>query len=105
MSTAPTAQELAEFRRDVHGWLKADNAPADPGFLLPMTFMEVGLMPSSNSSGSGSTSYGALVICMAWPKAYGGGQGMDPASPMTRMWRCGAWCSSPSTSSASAKGP
>ncbi len=34
-------QELKEFRAEVAAWMK-DNNPADPGFLLPQTFMEVG---------------------------------------------------------------
>ena len=34
-------QELKEFRVEVAAWMK-DNKPADPGFLLPQTFMEVG---------------------------------------------------------------
>ena len=33
--------ELADFRRGVIDWIK-HNTPADPGFLLPQTFMEVG---------------------------------------------------------------
>ena len=33
--------ELADFRRGVIDWIK-NNTPADPGFLLPQTFMEVG---------------------------------------------------------------
>ncbi len=31
----------AEFRAQVAAWMQ-DNRPADPGFLLPQTFMEVG---------------------------------------------------------------
>ena len=38
---APSASELADFRAEVSGWLEEQN-PADPGFLLPQTFMEVG---------------------------------------------------------------
>ena len=34
-------QELNDFRSQVSAWMK-DNQPADPGFLLPQTFMEVG---------------------------------------------------------------
>ena len=34
-------QELTDFRAQVSAWMK-DNQPADPGFLLPQTFMEVG---------------------------------------------------------------
>ena len=34
-------KELQEFRDEVSAWMK-ENKPADPGFLLPQTFMEVG---------------------------------------------------------------
>ena len=37
----PEDSELEEFRREVSAWLD-QNKPADPGFLLPQTFMEVG---------------------------------------------------------------
>ena len=33
-------QELSEYRAEVRGWLEA-NAPGDPGFKLPQTFLEV----------------------------------------------------------------
>ena len=33
--------ELSDFRKGVADWIK-HNTPADPGFLLPQTFMEVG---------------------------------------------------------------
>ena len=36
-----TDQELREFRSEAAAWFN-DNAPSDPGFLLPETFMEVG---------------------------------------------------------------
>ena len=36
-----TEQELNDFRAQVSAWM-SDNQPADPGFLLPQTFMEVG---------------------------------------------------------------
>ena len=36
-----TDQELLEFRAQVTAWFR-NNAPADSGFLLPETFMEVG---------------------------------------------------------------
>ena len=32
-------QELHDFRADVSAWM-AENKPADPGFLLPQTFMK-----------------------------------------------------------------
>ena len=36
-----TAVQCEQFRQEVAGWLAA-NKPADPGFLLPQSFMEVG---------------------------------------------------------------
>ena len=39
--SAPSASDLAEFRAEVSAWLE-QHKPADPGFLLPQTFMEVG---------------------------------------------------------------
>ena len=36
-----TEQELNDFRAQVSAWM-TDNKPANPDFLLPQTFMEVG---------------------------------------------------------------
>ena len=36
-----TEAELAEFRTEVAAWM-TENKPAEPDFLLPETFMEVG---------------------------------------------------------------
>ena len=75
---APSAAELDEFRRDVHGWL-VDNKPADPGFLLPMTFMEVGSDEQLEFLREWQFKlWSAGYLGMAWPKEYGG-QGMHPA--------------------------
>ena len=72
-----TQQELAEFRAGAAAWM-ADNKPADPGFLLPQTFMEVGsdeqldfLREWQHKLWSGG------YLGMAWPKQYGGG-GVEP---------------------------
>ena len=43
-----TDQELNDFRAQVSAWMR-DNKPADPGFLLPQTFMEVGTSASWTS--------------------------------------------------------
>tara|TARA_R110001599_G_scaffold353884_2_gene602413 strand:- start:105539 stop:106741 length:1203 start_codon:yes stop_codon:yes gene_type:complete len=68
-----TEQELKDFRSQVSAWMK-DNQPADPGFLLPQTFMEVGderqlefLREWQHKVSS------AGYLGMAWPKEYGGG--------------------------------
>jgi len=72
------AKELDEFRKDVSAWFK-ENAPGDPGFLLPQSFMEVGndeqfyfLRDWQNKV------YEAGYLGMAWPAEYGGG-GKDQA--------------------------
>jgi hypothetical protein len=36
----PSQQELTEFEADCEAWF-AGNTVADPGFMLPLTFMEV----------------------------------------------------------------
>jgi len=70
--------ELTEYRADCDAWF-AENTPGDPGFLLPLTFMEVGsdeifhfLRDWQNKV------YEAGYLGAAWPKEYGGG-GLDQA--------------------------
>lgn len=72
-----TKKELEEFRAQAAAWIK-DNKPADPGFLLPQTFMEVGsdqqlefLREWQHKMWSGG------MLGLAWPKEFGGG-GMEP---------------------------
>ena len=72
-----TEQETKEFRVQAAAWM-ADNKPADPGFLLPQTFMEVGsdqqldfLREWQHKLWSGG------YLGLAWPEQYGGG-GMEP---------------------------
>ena len=68
-----TQTELDEFRADVRAWL-ADNKPADPGFLLPETFMEVGTDQQFEFLRDWQrTVYEAGYLGMAWPLEYGGG--------------------------------
>ena len=68
-----TQTELDEFRADVQAWL-ADNKPADPGFLLPETFMEVGTDQQFEFLRDWQrTVYEAGYLGMAWPSEYGGG--------------------------------
>lgn len=72
-----TEKELEEFRRDVSAWLK-DNKPADPGFLLPQTFMEVGDETVLEFLREWQHKvWSAGYLGMAWPREYGGG-GVDP---------------------------
>ncbi|NDG94030.1 MAG: acyl-CoA dehydrogenase, partial [Gammaproteobacteria bacterium] len=68
-----TQTELDEFRAEVRAWL-ADNKPADPGFLLPETFMEVGTDQQFEFLRDWQrTVYEAGYLGMAWPSEYGGG--------------------------------
>ena len=71
-------QELTEFRGQVSAWLQ-DNKPADPGFLLPQSFMEVGSDQQLDFLREWQHKvWSAGYLGMHWPKAYGGG-GVDPA--------------------------
>lgn len=72
-----TQQELEDFRAQVSAWL-AENKPADPGFLLPQSFMEVGTEQQLDFLREWQHKvYSAGYLGMAWPKEYGGG-GLDP---------------------------
>ena len=71
-------EHLDEFRREVAAWLD-QHSPADPGFLLPQTFMEVGTEQQLDFLREWQHKlWSAGYLGMHWPKAYGG-QGMDPA--------------------------
>ena len=65
--------ELDDFRAEVRAWLQA-NRPADPGFLLPESFMEVGTDQQFDFLRNWQRKvYEAGYLGMAWPAAYGGG--------------------------------
>ena len=67
------SDELDDFRREVQAWFSA-NKPADPGFLLPESFMEVGTDPQFQFLRAWQRKvYDAGYLGMAWPQAYGGG--------------------------------
>lgn len=69
----PTAKELDEFRAEFRAWLDA-NKPADPGFLLPQSFMEVGTDEQFHFLRDWQNKvYKAGYLGMAWPEEYGGG--------------------------------
>ena len=73
-----TTQELAEFEREVDAWF-AENKPAEPDFILPETFMEVGTDQQFEFLRDWQRKvYEAGYVGMAWPREYGGG-GMDQA--------------------------
>lgn len=74
----PEAHELDSFRKDVAAWL-AEHRPADPGFLLPQSFMEVSTDQQLDFLREWQHKvWSAGYLGMAWPRAYGGG-GVDPA--------------------------
>jgi alkylation response protein AidB-like acyl-CoA dehydrogenase len=65
--------DFGEFRREVRAWLE-QNKPADPGFLLPQSFMEVGTDEQFYFLRDWQRKvYEAGYLGMAWPKEYGGG--------------------------------
>lgn len=69
----PSAAELDEFQREVSDWFDR-NAPADPGFLLPQSFMEVGTDEQFYFLRDWQKKvYEAGYLGMAWPREYGGG--------------------------------
>ncbi|MDE2012341.1 MAG: acyl-CoA dehydrogenase family protein [Alphaproteobacteria bacterium] len=66
-------KELEDFRAEVRAWFE-ENRPADPGFLLPQSFMEVGTDEQFHFLRDWQRKvYEAGYLGMAWPKAYGGG--------------------------------
>jgi alkylation response protein AidB-like acyl-CoA dehydrogenase len=72
-ANSPSAAELDAFRHEVHGWMMA-NRPADPGFLLPESFMEVGNDAQFEFLRQWQRKvYEAGYLGMAWPAQYGGG--------------------------------
>ncbi len=71
-----TEQEQREFRAQVSAWM-TDNKPADPGFALPQSFMEVGTEQQLEFLREWQHKvWSAGYLGMAWPKEYGGG-GVD----------------------------
>ena len=75
MSTI-SEKELSDFRNDAAAWF-AENTNADPGFMLPLTFMEVGTDQQFNFLRDWQNKvYEAGYLGAAWPKEYGGG-GLD----------------------------
>jgi alkylation response protein AidB-like acyl-CoA dehydrogenase len=74
----PDDSQLEAFRCEVSAWLE-HNKPADPGFLLPQTFMEVGSEQQLDFLRQWQYKlWNAGYLGVHWPKEYGGG-GMHPA--------------------------
>jgi alkylation response protein AidB-like acyl-CoA dehydrogenase len=70
-------QELLEFQQQAAAWMR-DNRPADPGFLLPQTFMEVSSEAQLDFLREWQHRvWSAGYLGLAWPREYGGG-GMAP---------------------------
>ena len=70
--------ELQEFAEAADAWF-AENTPKDPGFLLPLSFLEVGTDQQFEFLRDWQRRvYEAGYLGAAWPKEYGGG-GLDPA--------------------------
>lgn len=68
----PSAAELVEFERECDAWF-AENTVADPGFMLPLTFMEVSTDQQFDFLRNWQRKvYEAGYIGMSWPSEYGG---------------------------------
>lgn len=66
-------KDLAEFSAEADAWF-AENTNTDPGFMLPLTFMEVGSDQQFDFLRDWQRSvYEAGYLGAAWPKEYGGG--------------------------------
>ncbi len=76
-------KELAAFAADADAWF-ANNTPRDPGFMLPLTFMEVGTDQQFEFLRDWQRKvWEAGYLGAAWPKEYGGGglpQGFQDAA-------------------------
>jgi alkylation response protein AidB-like acyl-CoA dehydrogenase len=69
---------LKAFQQEVSAWM-SENVPTDPGFLLPLSFLEVGTEQQLDFLREWQhTLWRAGYLGMHWPKEYGG-QSADPA--------------------------
>lgn len=76
MST-PSPQELAAFEKQCDAWF-SENTVRDPGFMLPLTFMEVSTDQQFDFLRDWQRKvYEAGYFGMSWPTEYGG-HGMHP---------------------------
>lgn len=75
--TKPSFAEITEFESECEAWF-ADNTVADPGFMLPLTFMEVSTDQQFDFLRHWQRQvYEAGYLGMSWPAEYGG-RGMHP---------------------------
>jgi alkylation response protein AidB-like acyl-CoA dehydrogenase len=73
----PSPQELADFEKQCDAWF-AENTVRDPGFMLPLTFMEVSTDQQFDFLRDWQRRvYEAGYFGMSWPTEYGG-YGMHP---------------------------
>jgi len=73
----PSPQELADFEKQCDAWF-AENTVRDPGFMLPLTFMEVSTDQQFDFLRDWQRKvYEAVYFGMSWPTEYGG-YGMHP---------------------------
>jgi alkylation response protein AidB-like acyl-CoA dehydrogenase len=73
----PSPQELADFEKQCDAWF-AENTVRDPGFMLPLTFMEVSTDQQFDFLRTWQRKvYEAGYFGMSWPTEYGG-YGMHP---------------------------
>ena len=69
----PSSPELDAFRDEVRRWLE-DNAPPDPDFKLPDSFLEVSSTEQFEHLRAWQRAvYDAGYLGMSWPVEYGGG--------------------------------
>lgn len=69
---------LKKFQSEVRQWMQ-ENVPADPGFLLPLSFLEVGTEQQLDFLRAWQHKvWQAGYLGMHWPSEFGG-QGADPA--------------------------
>ncbi len=75
---AESKEALKKFQTEVAAWME-ENVPADPDFLLPLSFLEVGTEQQLDFLRAWQHKvWSAGFLGMHWPSEYGG-QGMDPA--------------------------
>jgi alkylation response protein AidB-like acyl-CoA dehydrogenase len=75
--TKPNAVEIADFEAQCTAWFD-ENTVGDPGFMLPLTFMEVSTDQQFDYLRNWQRKvYEAGYLGMSWPTEYGGG-GMHP---------------------------
>jgi alkylation response protein AidB-like acyl-CoA dehydrogenase len=73
MADKPNAAELKEYADEADAWFK-ENTVRDPGFMLPLTFMEVSTDQQFDFLRDWQRKvYEAGYLGASWPKEYGGG--------------------------------